>query len=68
MAAYKLYHRTNGSFFHFDEIDAAHDTEAQRLAEALRADLECELWQGRRCVAVYPPLAGTCDDRRTLAR
>jgi len=65
MAVYKLYHRTNGSFFHFDEIDAADDSEARRLAQALRGEPECELWQGRRRVAVYPALSGAGEERRT---
>jgi len=67
MAVYKLYHRTKGSFFHFDEIDAGDDREARRLAQALRGDLECELWQGRRRVEVYPASAGTGDARRASA-
>ena len=64
MAVYKLYHRTRGSFFHFDEIDAEEDQEAQSKAQALRADLECELWLGRRRVATYPPLAGAAAEPR----
>lgn len=68
MAIYKLYHRTRGSFFHFDEIDADEDGEAQRLAQQLRADLDCELWQGRRRVVAYPPLADADAGRCASAR
>jgi len=67
MAVYKLYHRSTGSFFHFDSLDAGDDMEAERLAQPLRGDLECELWQGRRRVAAYPPLAASGDERRASA-
>jgi hypothetical protein len=62
MAVYKLYHRKDERFFHFDEIEAADDTEAERRAEGLRGSMASELWTGRRCIAVYAAVPAEAEE------
>ncbi len=56
MAYYRLYllAETGGKFVGFQEIDAADDAEAVRLAEAQAGVGPLELWCGKRKVRSFP--------------
>ena len=64
MPHYRLYHRHEGRFFHFDDIHAADDCEAASLAEPLRGNAESELWEGGRRVAAFEPMSEAADRSR----
>lgn len=58
MAYYRLYMLSgaNGRFVGFEEIEAADDSEALRLAEPFQGDKPLELWCGSRKVRSIPAL------------
>jgi hypothetical protein len=58
VAYYRLYMlgRSDGRFVGFEEIDAADDVEAVRIAEQHRGPQPLELWCGKRKVKSFPAL------------
>ena len=56
---YRLYRlaEPNGRFIGFEEIDAADDEEAARLAERHFGSHPLELWCGKRKVRLFSPAA-----------
>lgn len=58
MAYYRLYFlsRPEGRFAGFEEIEAADDVEAARLAEAHLGPQPLELWCGKRKVRTFAAL------------
>ncbi len=58
MAYYRLYMlgRSDGRFVGFEEIDAADDVEAARIAQQHRGRQPLELWRGKRKVKSFPAL------------
>jgi hypothetical protein len=54
MAYYRLYHLQNGRTRTFDEIDAADDESAVRMAEGLRRNRAAEQWCGGQKIACLP--------------
>lgn len=56
MAYYRLYllNDPDGRFIGFEEIDAADDVEAVRLAERHLGPQPLELWCGKRKVRAFP--------------
>ena len=60
LAYYRLYilSRPEGRFVGFEEIEAADDIEAARLAEAHLGKQPLELWCGKRKVKSFPASDG----------
>jgi len=60
VAYYRLYRLADpgGKFVGFEEIEAAGDAEAARLAEAHCGPQALELWCGKRKVRTFPPVSG----------
>lgn len=60
LAYYRLYRLADpgGKFVGFEEIEAADDAEAARLAEAHCGAQALELWCGKRKVRAFPPVSG----------
>ena len=60
VAYYRLYRLADpcGKFVGFEEIEAADDAEAARLAEAHCGPQALELWCGKRKVRAFPPVSG----------
>lgn len=59
MGYYRLYllAEPGGKFVGFEEIEAADDVEAVRLAEAHQGAQALELWCGKRKVRAFPAKA-----------
>jgi len=57
VAYYRLYllAEPGGKFVGFEEIEAADDVEAARLAEVHLGPHALELWCGKRKVRTFPP-------------
>ena len=56
MAVYRLYCMSGlGKIGHVESIDACDDSEAIRLAYAMKLDVVCELWDHDRLVAHIEP-------------
>lgn len=67
MSVHRLYFLRNDKIIRFEEIDAAYDAAAIRIADALRGQA-AELWQTRRRVAKLAELASRPAGARATSR